>query len=72
MAIELIQDFRKLANKPADDPKRPNGPDGPPAPDDHPLNDYGFRWGITRKWMQRIEATEDDDSEVCGKGAICR
>lgn len=67
--------IQEAGQKPAEDPKRPNGPDGPPRPRDHPgipHKDYqalpDFRWGVNQRWMRRADATEDDDSEMCGKG----
>lgn len=61
--------------QPVENPKRPNGPSGPPLPRDHPgkpHKDYqflpDFRYGAEQSWMTRTDATEDDDSDMCGKG----
>lgn len=65
---------QETGQQPADNPKRPNGPSGPPPARDHPgapHKDYqalpNFRWGVNQRWMRRADATEDDDSEMCGK-----
>lgn len=61
--------------QPVDNPKKPKGPEGPPLPLNHPgkpRKDYqflpDFRWGVNQRWMNRLDATEDDDSDMCGKG----
>lgn len=65
---------QETGQQPVDNPKRPSGPDGPPSPSNHPGKpgkDYqylpDFRWGVNQRWMRRSDATEDDDSEMCGK-----
>lgn len=71
---------QEAGQRPAGNTETPNNPLGPPPPDEHPgkpSNDHQpeaeTRWGATQSWMQRMEATEDKDSDMCGKGqfAIC-
>lgn len=61
--------------QPVENPKKPNGPNGPPLPRNHPgvpQKDYqflpDFRYGVNQNWMRRTDATKDDDSEMCGEG----
>lgn len=62
------------AQQPASSPKSPTNPEDLPTPKNHPgvpsedyqdLNDLQF--GARSPWMTRMLATEDDESEMCGK-----